>query len=215
MTKAAKLIDEVIREGVHPLLRAEGFTRRHRTWNRAKGDFTQVVNIQASMWNYGEKGSFTLNLGVFSPEVWTIAEEIPLPQFVKEEQCTVRSRVGLLMEGQYDLWWDVDGATDLVSVGSDVTSKLSEFGLPFLRAHSSLETMSEWYAAKLAGHALIWTESTYAAVIMALMGDVGGCNQLLSAQIARMMKLGVQGQWRHTLDRIATRFGITLDWPDP
>lgn len=54
---AGQRIDDLVRIHVHPVLKLAGFRRSNRTWNRAIGDLVHVVNIQASQWNDGDRGS--------------------------------------------------------------------------------------------------------------------------------------------------------------
>ncbi len=63
-TQTGRFVDELVRRYLHPPLKVCGFRRRVRTWNRAAADLVHVVQLQASAWNMGESGSFTVNLGV-------------------------------------------------------------------------------------------------------------------------------------------------------
>lgn len=72
--------------------------------------------------------SATVNLGVLVPDVYELLwGEVPA-SFVIVPRCTVRSRLGVLKDGN-DRWWslDADGARDMVStIADDCVSEFFE-----------------------------------------------------------------------------------------
>ena len=137
MSRVAQTIDRVIRFGLAPCLRAEGFKKQARNFYRRSNYRTDVVNIQASRWNEGASGSFTMNLGVYFPEVADLASAPPAPSVPKEYHCTVRSRIGHLMPAGTDLWWDVSGETDEEALAKEVAEAWEEFGKAWLESVAS------------------------------------------------------------------------------
>jgi len=85
---------------VSKYLRERGFLKDKRTWNRPKGKFVQVLDIQVS-----EKTitAVTLNAGVLHTEVSEICWGKLTPRFVREPDCTVRWRTKS-PDGK-EKWW--------------------------------------------------------------------------------------------------------------
>jgi hypothetical protein len=144
-SESGRIIDEVIRRYLHPLLKEHSFVRKARTWNRTRAEFIDVVNVQASQWNTGEAGVFTVNLGVFSPEIHQIISGKQSPTFVKEYQCVVRTRLGKednqVTGLMLDQWWKFDSKTDLEQLGREIADLLVTHGFPFVERLNSLEAL--------------------------------------------------------------------------
>jgi hypothetical protein len=112
-------IDAVVRAGLAPELKAAGFRKAARTFRRPFPLGMQVVNVQASRWNGGDTGQFTINLGVHLPAVDVIDGRPPRGN-PTEWQCQVRRRIGFLFPDPDDHWWEIGPATDLGVVSDEV-----------------------------------------------------------------------------------------------
>ena len=137
MSEVSQSIDQVVRRGLHPLLREQSFKKKGRTFRRDSAGAIQVVNIQGSMTNSGDSGRFTMNLGVYFPAVARLVgteTESPL-----EYECTLRSRIGRLMPARGDHWWELDAATDVDALAADVADAYRRFGEDWLQVHSDVK----------------------------------------------------------------------------
>lgn len=93
----------LILKAIHSFLRPQGYKKQANTFNRWTQDgLCQVVNLQMSRW---ESGQFTVNLGIFIPEIYAVVDENAPPKVIKEYECALRTRLGILTKGK-DLWWD-------------------------------------------------------------------------------------------------------------
>lgn len=126
-TPTALAMDEVARR-IAPVLKQAGFRKRHRAFNRTtEPGVVQVISFQMSD---AGNGRFTLNLGVyvealrdqFSP--WT-----KMSAWVNEYNCQLRKRIGQLLPGGRDTWWQVE---DVETAAITVQAALSRYGLPWL-----------------------------------------------------------------------------------
>src|SRR5262245_58254178 len=106
MSEIADLIDTVVRLGLAPHLRSSGFKKHSRTFTFETGACTQIVNVQASQANIGSEGRFTLNLGVYFPAVAKRRVMVARGAYPKEYEGTLRARIGSLMPGNRDHWWE-------------------------------------------------------------------------------------------------------------
>ncbi|MBX5145591.1 DUF4304 domain-containing protein [Rhizobium lentis] len=61
------------------MLRAHGFKKSGRNWHKADGENWLIVNVQGSRSNFGDRGQFTVNLGVNMASVAPSLERGQLP----------------------------------------------------------------------------------------------------------------------------------------
>jgi len=153
------------------LLGSLGFTRQKMTWNRKVGLFVDVVDLQPS--KTGD--ALTVNAGVLHPGVHKVCWGDDAPVFVEEPTCTVRARIGQLLDGK-DLWWRDDGE----NVASEIVEQVRAHVVPFFDRMHSVEAL----AKQLKGSGV--TKQKYPppiiclAVLMWENGDVAGANALLN-----------------------------------
>ena len=189
-SELASVMDE-IQARIRPVLKDKGYRVRGRTFNRSTSDgLVQVVSFQ--MGNFDPPGTtyipglrdnlygrFTVNLGVYVPEVAKYLHVDKDRSFVKEYFCCVRARLGPLEPGQKDLWWSVL-ADDRVVL--DVRERLVRDAFPFLERFGSRDgILHEWKSR---------TENLFAgdpprivrAIILATRGQADEARALLDAQ---------------------------------
>ena len=146
MSEISKKIDEIIKAGIAPLLKAHGFKKKARNFYRSFDDRIDVINVQASQYNEGAKGRFTINLGVYFPAIAEITEAIPVKGMPKEYNCTVRERIGGVLDNRQDIWWSVDETTNLNEVSIELATKVEGFCLPWLESMASLDNVKNYVA---------------------------------------------------------------------
>lgn len=172
------------------VLNPVGFHRQESTWNRRVGDVIEVVNVQKS------KGgdAVTVNIGVADPEVhftlWGTAAD-----FFSEEQCTVRSRLGKVLDGR-DRWWPA-GSHDSYF---EIAKLLEEHGLPFLSRLWTREAMIAHLINSQAAETPYPLPALTLAVLMALCGD----RSRACAEVERLRRR-VVGPWQVRVSEVAAR----------
>jgi len=146
---------DAIQGELQPLLKARGFRKRGRTLNRLTEDgLTQVINYQMGPFEppgAGEipgfrdnlYGLFTMNLGVYVPEVDELLSQAKPRSFIAEPYCCVRARLGAIAkEDPGDRWWAI--ALDPVLI-RELYCRLEHDGLPFLEHFASRDAiLREW-----------------------------------------------------------------------
>ncbi len=143
----AKQIDEVIRGCLARLLKTEGFRKSGRTFHRPAGPAVEVVNVQASQFNLGDVGKFTLNLGLYFRGIDDLLGDPPL-EHPKEYECQLRARIGALM-GSGDHWWTLGATTSPSDVAPAVEQAYREHGRPWLDMHRDPVTASDWLVGRI------------------------------------------------------------------
>jgi hypothetical protein len=127
---AREKYDGMVRQQVGPWLRERGFRKQRNRFRRIGDDGWQVVDFQASQWGTRDDVRFTINLWVGVAE---LAEAEPDAQ--------IQQRVGALLPGGEDRWWEVDPETDLTDLAEEVRQVLRDRCLPWLDARSSLDRL--------------------------------------------------------------------------
>ena len=133
MSEIGNAIDAVIRGGLAPLMKREGFKKSGRNFLKVDSESVAVLNVQASTSNLGATGKFTINLGRYFPSV---ARAVGEPEFEgppKEYDCTVRLRIGHLLPKNLDHWWTVGPETNIEQLALDIARVVEDVGLPWLR----------------------------------------------------------------------------------
>ncbi len=141
MSEISKIIDEIIKAELAPLLKQSGFKMRARNFYREHSDRTDLINIQASQWNEGFEGKFTVNVGVYFPEISKLIDAPQVKGLPKEYDCTVRQRIGLITEGSRDTWWEVNPEIDRDAVAIDLASRVKAVCLPWLEQMADLDNV--------------------------------------------------------------------------
>ena len=93
------MIKDLIRIYIAPFLKRVGFKKKGTTWNREVNGVVHVIDIQASKARADGSESFTINIGLSINELWKIFWNKDVPQFMKEENCYPRFRLGYLLSG--------------------------------------------------------------------------------------------------------------------
>ncbi len=152
-SRFAEQLDE-IQTALAPFLKGKGFKKRGRTYNRRSTDnLISVINFQMGAFDppgttyipgirENFYGLFTINLGIFVPEVYTALSEGEVKNFVPEYYCHIRARLGRLGPKRQDIWWQANRSQELID---DLQRRLEMDALPFLRHFESREAiMRDW-----------------------------------------------------------------------
>jgi hypothetical protein len=170
-----------------------GFTRKKTTWNRAHGPLVEVVDVQTSK----SGDTVTMNVGVLSKPIYVACWGHDAKQFAEEPECTVRARVGQLIDNK-DRWWDV-GST---SAGDEMVECLLDRVLPFLERMQSSEEMRDWLAFTGAPSSKYPPPAIYFALLQSQLGDLDGACTTLTELERRAL-----GAWKGAAQEIAARIG--------
>ena len=105
------LYKNIVSGSIAPLLKEAGFARRGVTWNRGGEAGIFVLNLQNSKPRIGGGIDVTINIGILIEDVWRLCWGRPVPDFVKEENCYPRFRIGDLLSNfaprPLDKWWKI------------------------------------------------------------------------------------------------------------
>lgn len=147
MNKARDSINEIVKLGIAPTLKANGFKKKALNFARRIGSASHYLNVQLSSWNSGPTGSFYLNVGVVFDELCFHFGKQP-PQFPRYEDCQFLVRMERL-NPSLPQQFGVDASTDLEALASNVAEKVLETFIKPLEGVNSLQSFGRtgWVAA--------------------------------------------------------------------
>lgn len=188
MASAANvMIERIIRTYVHPVLKDRGFVRKGKIWNRLLDGVGHTVDVQASQWNRGSGGTFTINVGVFVPYIYSV---YPVPMsstLISPISSTISLRIGALRDGGsllgekegYDIWWDVGANIDLDEVGQTVRDILLTRALPFLDNFADPHDVATFIQAHPNLNIQAWQERMHLAILLHNLGEPDRAQSIL------------------------------------
>jgi hypothetical protein len=141
---ASNAIDEMILRKVAPFMKEHDFRKQRYVWWRANEDVIDVIDIQKSRWNDASGASFTVNLGLYWPTIQKAISRESQSKVPRIYECTVSTRLGPMFDDGRDFWWKVSSPVEIEYVGSDVCTKLLEYGLPWISAGHDLSMTLEF-----------------------------------------------------------------------
>jgi Domain of unknown function (DUF4304) len=185
--------EEAVTRKLEELLKPLGFTRQKAVWNRRSGYVVEVIDVQLS--KAGDTA--TVNAGVLDSDAHVKLWGSEPPAFVEESACTVRARVGELIDGK-DLWWQLndDQVTD------NVSKAITDHVLPFMKRMRSRQDMVQWLTDTEVVRKRYPPPIINLAILQSLLGNSSeGC-----ALLAEVQKKAI-GAWRARAAEIAARLG--------
>ena len=180
-----------IQRALRPALSEHGFKVRGRTFNRVTDDgLTQVVNLQMGASDppgttyipglrENMHGLFTVNLGVYIPEVAELHGGGPAKSWVQEYYCSIRNRLGPASGSPKDVWWQASASPEVIQ---DVQLLLLSFGLVFLERFRSRDLVLSELDGKGENLEHCSVPRIVSAIILTRRGKPDAARKLMSAQ---------------------------------
>lgn len=176
------------------LLKPLGFNRKKTTWNRELDTFVDVIDVQVDKL----KSAITVNAGVFNKYVHHKCWGEVTPAFIEEPLCTVRTRIGQLVEGK-DLWWSLEEE-------SDISEKINIYIFPFFEQMHNSTAMEQFLNDSRVIKQKYPPPIIYLAILRHQRGDHVGACSLLSD-----LKIKTIGAWKDRIDQVIRILGENLD----
>jgi len=142
------MFKDLINKNIAPILKQCGFKKKNFTWNRSVNGVIQVINFQLSRYNDHDSQKFTINVGVFHPQLWRINKGEPAPKFITEFDCFPRERIGYIdntKKDNKDLWWTITNETDVIELSREIKNIIEDKCIPFLDIMTDYHAVSNFY----------------------------------------------------------------------
>lgn len=135
----SKLIDELIKNHLAPMMKDIGFRKSGANFWREDANIIDVLNIQKSQWNDAWEACFYVNLGVYFKAFHRDQGSEFKSKFPREYDCTVFSRVP---EPTINAW-TLRPDSDVGQLGPILTETIHEVAFPwFEEMHSEVNILS-------------------------------------------------------------------------
>jgi hypothetical protein len=201
-TKTAAAMDE-LQSHIRPFFEQRGYRLRARTFNRGTSDgLVHVLNFQ--MGQTSLQGKFTVNVGVYVPEVARVEYGPNERSFVQEPECCVRHRLGTLGPEHRDLWWDLlpNGPS-----AANLQLRLERDALPFLARFETRDSVFQELARLKGNSGLGMPPRLVCAILLVHRGQDAKAKETLAAQIREAMNKGHKGHADY-VQRLAEHLGL-------
>ena len=108
-----KPLKELVKSEVEPIIKSLGFKKQSNSYIKAEDGFLKIINIQFGQSNTSEETSFTIECGIFFPELYLKCFE-ELPKYPKVSDCLwqYRNRIAKLKGKPTDEWYVVKAYED-------------------------------------------------------------------------------------------------------
>ncbi len=142
-------IDKLAKEHVAPLLKKNGFKKKKLSWNRARGSFVDIIDIQELPGSTEDNERFVLNVGVFIPAYYETVWGQPYKGFAQEADAIFRTRLGDLLEGEFSerinrTFIALDSDLDVLAVGEELSLAMGKKVLPCLDSFTDYRSLHDF-----------------------------------------------------------------------
>lgn len=192
---------DLIQKELVKLLKPLGFRRKGRTLSRlVDTDMLQLIALQAGPFEIGAPlppeaahlrpnfyGKFTVNLGVFVPEMFERANPGYSPRgVISDAHCSIRTRLSHITSHE-DYWWSLDEEPEVLI--DEIGSLLIGVGIPFLERFSSRDLIvRDWVDFNEQELCLSGVPRLDVAMIHWKRGDFGAAKILFETHYAEYLK---------------------------
>ena len=102
-------LNSILRGWVSPYLKPLGFRQQKITFDKESKGATWLVDFQWGSFGKAEDARFTINCGIFVPQVFCAYYDCPEPACLQDYHCCIRDRIGHVAKLGHDKWWDLKG----------------------------------------------------------------------------------------------------------
>jgi len=184
-----KRIDELAKEHVGPLLKKNGFRKKRLSWNRARGPFVDIIDIQELPGSTRDNERFVLNVGVFIPDFYEAVWGKPYKGFAQEADAVFRVRLGGLLEGEFSgrvngSFINLDTESDIREVGEELYLAIEKKVLPRIESFSDLQSLDSFVDSMGGWQKDYPLMQIYSALLKQSLGDKDAAIATLDGVIA-------------------------------
>jgi hypothetical protein len=184
----ATTMDEMLAR-LNPFLRQSGFRKHGRTYNRITSDgLTHVVGFQMGSFDppgttyfpglrENLYGRFTVNLGVYVPEVARNHGGGEANSVVHDYSCCIRTRLG--RSANKELWWTVSASDALVS---ELQERFQNEAIPLFQRFENRDQILSEFRTATDNTELMAVPRIVCAIVLLTRGEREDARDLLAAQ---------------------------------
>jgi hypothetical protein len=187
-SELARTMDE-LQSQLHPLLKQCGFRKHGRTYNRTTADgITHVIGFQMGSFDppgityfpglrENLYGRFTVNLGVYVPEVARDLMRFEVKSVAHDCDCYIRTRLG--RSPRDEIWWNVCLDRRVIT---ELTERFQHEAFPLFQRFESRDHIINELRHETDNTDLVSVPRLVCAVILLQRGERDEARRLLAAQ---------------------------------
>jgi hypothetical protein len=103
-----------------------------------------IINFQKSKDSTSASTLFTVNLGVYS-EALKVFDNFDIKSKPSIADCHWRKRIGYLMAGKQDYWWEINDAKLSSNLITEIIFLLKETAIPEIQRHISDKSLEQYW----------------------------------------------------------------------
>jgi hypothetical protein len=200
-----------IQSGLGQVLKSRKYKAKGRAFNFLTPDgLTNVINIQMGSFDppgttyidgltRNLYGNFTINCGVFVPEIFEVTNIKPPPSFIPEHSCCLRARLGKLGPEGTDLWWDITENSKMID---QLAVRIERDALPFFARFQSRDAILAELRKETKTSYVGTPPRIICAIIFARCGKQEEARELLALQALETRNPGHPAYVRKLADRL-------------
>ena len=191
-------------------LKPSGFRRRVPHLWREENDVVHAINFQASQWGSEAQGSFTINLAVTNRDLYSLWTGKNFPANPGSATWPISARIGYLLENK-DVWWDVDGNTDVEHLASETVEMCHRPILEYFDLFADLDSLERSLAEVKSYGDVPGVHAAQAPLIRAIIKTIWGDNEAAKRLLVSSMSDSAGTPFANTVSTIASRLQIAVD----
>jgi len=202
----AKIYDSrlnlILENRIVPILKEHGFKENQLTFTRQFESIAFVIDLQKSRWNDKSGSQFTLNIGIYVPEVFSIYTNKMEPTKIRLEHCTLHIRIGMLDPSSKDIWWTLSENDSFEvdnQISQELIEKLNNLVFPFFSKFDNSLDVARFLASDLGkefNQLFPFTKAqrlAYSAIIYFKMGEQAKSKELFETACNASRKSPIEG----------------------
>jgi hypothetical protein len=131
----SQIYSALLTQHVRAATRPHGFTRQGASFALHRGDDWGVITFLNGPKSTAENVVFTIGLGVALGGLRRISHPDALNRRPWGSEFHWKQRVGFLLPGGVDIWWNIDANTSLEALGGEISNLITATVIPALVAH--------------------------------------------------------------------------------
>jgi len=197
-------IDKLAKEYVTPLLKTNEFKKKKLSWNRARGSFVDIVDIQELPGSTQDNERFVLNIGIFVPDYYETVWGQPYKGFAQEADAVFRVRLGDLLKREFServngSLINLDSDSDILVIGKELCSAIEKKVLPCFESFSDFQSLHDFIDSMGGWQKEYPLMQIYSALLKQSLGEKDSAKAILDGLIT-----GKNKAWATHAQRIKT-----------
>jgi hypothetical protein len=131
-------------------LSAQDFRRVGTTLRIIRNECAGIIEFQKSTTSSNDCIRFTINLALACGAL--LEPDQPTLEKIRSPEAHLRLRIGMLMPGRPDMWWEIKDAADVSELAEEISTLIATAGAPYVvRYLDRKELISLWESGQSPG----------------------------------------------------------------